>query len=128
MANIHKVLSALADMGAAEEVFFTLLEMAGERELSLEQKRYLCGPLVVHSSNGGTCWPLPDWVPAQVKAERAEIVSSEIMGGAIAWSVGPTEIMAVMHDAALCAPLRDDHASLYLGIFPCCRQMEKSVL
>ena len=66
MANVRKMLSDLVGMGAAGEVFFTLLEMAGERELSLEQKRYLCGPLIVHSSNGGTCWPLPDWVPAHM--------------------------------------------------------------
>ncbi|MCG5238404.1 hypothetical protein ACIU1J_32165 [Azospirillum doebereinerae] len=101
------LLALLAQLGCPRGLVSLLAELGGAT-LTADARRYLEGPLVVHAAGG---WEndLPDWMPAQVRAERVDIV----LGGA-AWIVGPTEIAAVMYAATCAAPLAHGYAELYL--------------
>lgn len=114
MANVIAMLSAMAGMGAHPVVIEALAQFAGETQMTLAQKRYLYGPLVIHSDTGGFAAGLPEWARPQVQAERTEIVFGEMSEDPKPWIVGPTEIMAVMYGAALAAPMQPEYANLYL--------------
>lgn len=109
--NIAALLSAMAGMGMDSGAMAVLREFAQEhgavRELTADERRFLDGPVVVHESP----WrdTLPGWMPAQAKAERAEI----LLGGAPG-IVGPTEIAAVMYPRTFESPMPHDMAELYL--------------
>jgi len=101
------LLALLAQLGCPRGLVSLLAGMGGST-LTADARRYLEGPLVVHTAGG---WEndIPAWMPAQVRAERVDIV----LGGA-AWIVGPTEIAAVMYAATCAAPLPHGYADLYL--------------
>lgn len=100
------MLSVLASMGMARSAISMLAEFA-DIELSIDDRHFLEGPIVLHQS----AWndTLPDWVAPQVAAERAEIVLKQCP-----MPIGPTEIMAVMYGAMLDAPRPHHTSELYL--------------
>jgi hypothetical protein len=75
--------------------------------LTLDERRFLAGPLIVHNPQG---WPLPDWLADAAGAERIGIV----FGVTPHYIVGPAEISAVMFGASMDAPMDRDHVDLYL--------------
>lgn len=76
--------------------------------LTLDERRFLRGPLIVHQ-NGWTD-TLPTWLADAARAERIGIV----FGQTPQFIVGPAEIAAVMYPATLQAPMYHDHADLYI--------------
>jgi hypothetical protein len=76
--------------------------------LSLDERRFLEGPLVVHAS----AWndSRPEWIAQQVGAERVGIV----FGQTPLYIIGPAELTAVMYGASLDAPMGHYHADLYI--------------
>ena len=76
--------------------------------LSLDDRRFLAGPLIVHQNS----WTetLPEWLNDAVSAERIGIV----YGVTPRYIVGPAEIAAVMYPATMQAPMHSEYADLYL--------------
>jgi hypothetical protein len=81
----------------------------GGTKIPLDLRRYLEGPIIVHSV-GGWEKDIPKWMFPQIIAERVEIVTGESPYPII----GPTEIAAVMYAATMAHPLDRDAAELYL--------------
>jgi len=79
--------------------------------LTLDERRFLAGPLIVHDSYRGRGWSetLPAWVKDMAMSERIGIV----FGVTPQYIVGPAEIVAVMYAAGMEGPLGRDHADLY---------------
>jgi len=77
-------------------------------KLSLDDLRFLKGPLVVHESP----WNVdrPAWLAEQAGAERIGIV----FGVTPQYIIGPAELATVMYGASLDAPLSHYHADLYI--------------
>lgn len=102
-----KLLAFLAETGVpgAAIAMIDVFQIGGK--LTADQWKFLHGPLVLHQS--GWSDTLPDWMPAQARAERIEIVL-----GTKPWIIGPTELAAVMYGATLDHPLHREDADLYL--------------
>jgi len=77
--------------------------------LSLDERRFLTGPFVVHES----AWndTRPKWLSDVAGGERVAIAFGKAAPGLI---VGPAEIAMVMYGASLDAPMPRDYAELYL--------------
>jgi hypothetical protein len=104
-----RLLSMLAGMGAGGTLVAVLASMGGLK-LSLEDRRFLEGPIVVH----GNAWQhdVPKWMFPQIVGERAEIVLGLRPP---TMTVGPTEIAAVMMPATFEAPFaRSEIVDLYM--------------
>lgn len=101
-----KMLSVLAGVGLPGSIVSTLLEMGGAK-MSLDDGRFLRGPIIVHKNE----WmqDIPKWMFDQVRSERTEIAL-----GRLKMPVGPTEIACVMYPATMAAPLQHDVTELYL--------------
>jgi hypothetical protein len=98
----------MAQQGAGRQLLATLAE-AVEAELGdADQRNWLLGPLVVHSS----AWipDLPDWMKKQAYAERWLIVAGNLPDHI----VGPSEIACVMYGASLESPLSSDTSAIYI--------------
>lgn len=108
LAQMRKRLIAMGSMGMNRAALCAFAEVFAPGLLTLDDSRYLRGPVVVHQ-NGWT-ETLPDWLPAMVAIERSEIVFAETSR----YIVGPAEIAAVMYPATMAAPLYSDHADLYI--------------
>lgn len=103
--RLRKMLAAIAMVGLDRAAVAMLAEFGGV-EISLDDRRFLQGPLIVHESP----WreTLPRWMIQQAMAERAEIVFGQRAG-----LVGPTELAAVMYPAMMDAPPHHETADLY---------------
>ena len=77
-------------------------------KLSLDDLRFLKGPLVVHESPWNA--NRPAWLAEQAGAERIGIV----FGLTPQYIIGPAELAAVMYGATLDRPLSHYHADLYI--------------
>jgi hypothetical protein len=108
VAQMRKRLIAMGSMGMNRAALCAFAEVFAPGLLTLDDSRYLRGPVVVHQ-NGWT-ETLPDWLPAMVSIERAEIVFAETSRSI----VGPAEIAAVMYPATMAAPMYSDYADLYI--------------
>jgi hypothetical protein len=108
LAQMRKRLIAMGSMGMNRAALCAFAEVFAPGLLTLDDSRYLRGPVVVHQ-NGWT-ETLPDWLPAMVSIERAEIVFAETSR----YIVGPAEIAAVMYPATMAAPMYSDYADLYI--------------
>jgi hypothetical protein len=102
-----RMLQALAEIGVSRRVIGTTIDAFMPDTLSLDDRRFLMGPLVVHQ-NGWTD-TLPVWLHDQVCAERVGIV----FGLTPEYIVGPAEIAAVMYPATMAAPIGHYYADLY---------------
>lgn len=101
-------LSLLASMNST--VAATMVEAFDIVPLSANDRRFINGPIVVHSQGGYTAADLPEWMVPQIRAERMEI----ILGLQPDMIVGPTEITAVMHAATYEAPLNRETGEIYV--------------
>ncbi|MEL7534173.1 MAG: hypothetical protein AAFN10_22910 [Bacteroidota bacterium] len=106
-----QLLSLMAQMGMSSDILTMLLEFAGGK-LSLEQKRYLQGPIVQHKSPWAET--TPQWMYQQIPAERFAIVLEEVQNGQAGWQVGPTELSVAIYPASMDAPMREAYAQIYL--------------
>jgi len=106
-----KLLELMAQMRMSIDVLTVLLEFAGVK-LSLEQKRYLQGPIVQHKSSWADT--TPKWMFQQIPAERFAIVLEEIQSGQASWQVSPTELSVAIYPASMDAPMREEYAQIYL--------------
>lgn len=104
------MLALLGEIGAPRALLGALAGMAGGRGLSLDDRRYLEGPIVVHNG-GGWDADIPKWMFPQISAERVEIVLGHAARGLI---IGPTEVAAVMFAAIMESPLHHDMTQIYL--------------
>jgi hypothetical protein len=98
-----------AALGVMPRSIVAMVTEAFEPErLTLEQRRFLAGPLVIHQN----AWTdtLPGWFNDAVSAERIGIV----FGVTPDYIVGPAEIAAVMYPATMASPLSHYHVELYL--------------
>lgn len=89
-------------------VLVAVTEVFTPDRLTLDERRFLAGPLVVHQC--GWTDTLPAWLHDAVSAERIGIVFGETPQ----YIVGPAEIAAVMYPATLEAPMRHYYADLYI--------------
>ena len=69
------MLAKMAEMGMAKELVAVLVEFGGTK-IPTNLRRYLEGPIIVHSS-GGWRDVIPKWMFPQIVAERVEIVTGE---------------------------------------------------
>lgn len=100
-------LTALAEIGGGGLIGPLISVFGADLGLSLNDRRFLAGPLIVHQS----AWMdiVPKWMASQAIAERVEIVRGTREG-----IVGPTEIAAVMMPWTFEAPLGYEMTELYL--------------
>ncbi len=100
------MLLVLAEMGIIKQMLLVLLEMSGT-SLSVEQKRFLLGPIIQHKS----AWQdtTPKWIYEAVTFDRMQILFEEIESGESHNRVGPIELMAVIYPATMEAPLSDTY-------------------
>lgn len=99
-------LELMCEWGLSGDVLIPLLDMLGVK-LSLDDQRFLSGPIIVHE----TGWKdsTPDWLYDLARAERFEIVVQKKPG-----LVGPAELTAVMYGAMMVAPRPRETVDLYL--------------
>ena len=87
------------------------------RAFTQEQEDWIAAPLIVHSQAPGGL-PLksliPEWLSAQVRKERLDIVREEIKTGTRNNHLGPSEIAAIMMPATQSFPLDHAAADLYV--------------
>lgn len=106
-ANPLRIVPHMIGMGMRRDIAVVLAEMAGTK-LSADDRKFLMGPLVIHK--GPWSDTLPEWLPAQAFAERAEIV----LGLRPEWIVGPSEMCAVMYPATMQTGFVRDLVDLYV--------------
>jgi hypothetical protein len=102
------MLSALAELGLPASVVASFAAVFDVGGLTLDDRRFLTGPLVVHRSpwNEGR----PKWMDIQAVQERVLVVFGQLPRHII----GPSEIAAVMYGASMDAPLGHEWHELYL--------------
>lgn len=105
--NTTRLLVGMARAGLPRAAIAAMIDAFYSEALTLEERRYLAGPLVVHA-NGWT-GTVPGWLAEAASAERVGIV----LGETPQWIVGPAEIAAVMYPAMLQAPMRGEIVDLY---------------
>lgn len=102
------MVQAMAGLGLSRAAVAAMIEVFLPDALTLDDRRFLAGPLVVHESPWNST--RPSWLEDSVGAERVGIV----LGLTPDLIVGPAEIAAVMYGASLDAPMGRDHADLYV--------------
>ncbi|NRA48534.1 MAG: hypothetical protein HRU12_05330, partial [Phaeodactylibacter sp.] len=98
----------------------------GGIDLSLEQQRYLQGPIIQHKSAFADL--TPKWMFNLVAGERLGIVLDEHKQGLTSdWRVGPIELATALYPATHDAPMLHEYAQIYLwaGAQACARHYQK---
>lgn len=113
-----KMLVTLARLGLSRHVLRGLYDMSPDAKHPTDTLRYTFGPLVYHSlyrgvPDGAGGWLTPDIIERDmplILEERLEILLGLLPGHRIS----PTEIVLVMHNATMAAPLQHEAAEMYL--------------
>ncbi len=80
--------------------------------LTVEQRRYLSGPIVLHNPGWADC--VPDWLITAIPAARLEQVTDETVGKIECNLATLEEVCAYLFTASLAFPLDGDHTAIYL--------------
>ena len=108
-----QMLLALAGMGMNKSILSELLAFAAGKYLHKDQRCYLAGPIVLHTSPWNET--LPEWLGASLGYDRLKIIMEEIKTGqGPGWKIGPIEITTVMYAASMEAPMRYEYAQIYM--------------
>lgn len=94
----------------------SLFELAGEDLLTLEQKRYLAGPISVHQNQWtADCeGPTFEWLRNACYKERMEMVMQEVESGESKGLASAAEVSICMYPATVAAPMHYSTADVYL--------------
>lgn len=99
-----------AAMGAMPKgIVAAVTEAFTPDRLTLEERRFLEGPFIVHNAGGWNA-DIPPWLFEAAGAERIGIV----FGVTPQYIVGPAEMAAVMFAASMASPMHHEDADLYL--------------
>ena len=111
--RVHAMLNVLLDMDAGKEMIGVMLGMS--ETLTLEQYRYLCGPVSVHQ-NGWTDMVSTGsfhWLHKAIYKDRLEIVINELKTGKSDGLASPSEVLIAMYPATMAAPIHHDWFQVY---------------
>lgn len=107
------MLMAMAQMGMQKGILSELLAFAAGKRLHPDQRRFLAGPIVLHTSPWNES--LPDWLGASIGYDRLKIILEEIKTGqGPGWKIGPIEFTTLMYAASMDAPMRYEYAQIYM--------------
>ena len=108
------MLVILIDMGASKGITTGMLEVGNS--LTLEQIRYLSGPISVHKAGN---WEKDieedsfSWLRMAVAKDRLEIVVHELKTGESNRMASASEILCCMYSATMVAPMHHSWADVY---------------
>ncbi|MBD1995374.1 hypothetical protein H6G00_01845 [Leptolyngbya sp. FACHB-541] len=79
--------------------------------LSVDQLRYLVGPVVVHRN--GWSDTIPEWLVFAAYEDRLNVIFEECQTGKITGLAAPADMLAAMYPASMEAPMHHDWCELY---------------
>lgn len=111
-ALVLRRLAKMIEVALPANVAKAMLASCNLPDLSLNQRRYLSGPVIIHQSPFSN--DMPKDVFQHVIKERLLQVAEELEKGVEGTHCGPIGIMAALYGASFEAPLRSEIAELYL--------------